>query len=80
MDAPVLLAVRGRRVHFALRAGGPVRLSLYTVLGQEAVRLFDGTVADGQAMSADLPDALAQGIYFVRLSSPEHAATIQLVR
>lgn len=80
MDAPVLLDVRGQRVRFALRTGGAVRVGLYTVLGQEVARVFDGTVADAQSVEVGLPTLLAPGRYFVRLVAGAHAATASLVR
>ena len=56
-------------VTYALAAFGPVRLSVYDVLGREVAVLVDGPVAAGTHTAPFDAGALASGVYVVRLES-----------
>lgn len=58
---------------------GPVRLSVFNLLGQEVALIFDGTLPPGEYVqefvSADLPT----GIYFYRIQAPGYFDTKKMV-
>lgn len=79
METAVRLDVRGRAVRYAVREGGPARLVLYTVLGQEAAVLFDGDAPAAALQTVALPDGLASGLYVLRLTGAGEAASVRVV-
>lgn len=79
METAVRLSVHGRAVRYAVREGGPARLVLYTVLGQEAAVLFDGDLPAVALQSASLPSGLASGLYVLRLTGAGEAAAVRVV-
>jgi acyl-homoserine lactone acylase PvdQ len=56
------------RVVYALPAGGTVHLAVYDVLGRQVAVLAEGEAAPGTHMAALATDALASGVYVLRLS------------
>ena len=52
---------------YAVPEAGPVRVSVYDVLGREVARLADGVVAAGRHQAALNAGALPSGTYVVRL-------------
>jgi len=79
METTVRLDVRGRAVRYAVREGGPTRLVLYTVLGQEAAVLFDGDLPASALQTASLPGGLASGLYMLRLTGAGETAVVRVV-
>jgi len=75
----------GTELGFVLRAPGPVRLEVFTVLGQRVARLVDGALPAGRhAVRWTGVDArgrrLRAGIYLVRLEAEGQRETRTLVR
>jgi subtilisin-like proprotein convertase family protein len=72
------------RIHYVAPRTGPVALSLYNVLGQKIVTLFNGSVAAGSHhVMWDGRDGAgrdaATGLYIVRLVAPGETSTGKVV-
>jgi hypothetical protein len=55
---------------YTLQRGGHVRLSVFNLLGQEVVRVFDGQQEEGPHEVALTSLNLPNGIYIYRLQAP----------
>lgn len=62
-------------VRYVLTQNGPVRLSVYNVLGQRVALLVDASLPAGPHSAVVPVDRLASGSYFLRLDTPAGART-----
>jgi hypothetical protein len=67
------------RVVYRVRTRGPVRLTVYDALGREVVALVDEEKPAGTHEVSFDAGGLSSGVYFLRLSIPDHVRTHKLV-
>ena len=58
---------------------GPVRLSVFNLLGQEVALIFEGTLPPGEYVQEFVSDDLPTGIYFYRIQAPGYFDTKKMV-
>lgn len=66
-------------VRFSLADSGDARVTVHDALGREVARLADGRHASGEHTAIWTPEALASGVYLVRLASGAGAVTQTVV-
>ena len=71
--------MRGSQVRFAVQTAGPARVELYSVLGQRVAVLHNGPLGAAEVRDVALPDDLARGVYVVRLTAGDRAASTPVV-
>ena len=83
LDAPFPNPARGPvRLAYEVAAPGPVRLAVFDALGREVAVLADGPAAVGRHTATVEADALAPGVYWVRLEAvgQAHARSFVVAR
>jgi len=67
------------RIRFSLPLSERASLTVYDVMGREVASLADGVVAAGDHMVVFDAGALASGVYFYRLRTPNFVSTKKLI-
>jgi len=66
-------------IRYTLPAAGPVRLSVFNLLGQEVARLVDGHQDAGELSVSFDASGLPSGVYAYRLSSGTYQRTLRMI-
>ena len=75
LETAAQVDVRGQSLRLAVRESQAVRAELYNVLGQRVFTLFEGELAGGTWQDVALSDGLAAGMYVVRITGAQFAAS-----